>query len=86
MIDVRRLRPLIIVVLAFITLLPSFIEMVTQGLSPIVVLARLAVALGLIGTLVWLVSGVVLYYAQIQAGSEARPDEGSEETQATSQF
>jgi len=86
MVDVRRLRPVIVLVLALITLLPSLFEMATQGLSPIVVLARLAEALGLIGTLVWLVSGVVLHYARIQAVSEAGRDQGSEETKATSQF
>jgi len=83
-IDVRRLRPLIIVVLAFIILLPSFIEMLTQGLSPIVVLARLAMALGLIGTLVWLVSGVALHYARIQA--LAGGEKGSEDSQSDPQF
>ena len=80
MVDIRRLRPLFIVVLTFITLLPSFFAMATQDLSPIVVLARLVEALALIGTLVWLVSGVVLHYARIQAESETRLDQRSEET------
>lgn len=79
MVDVRRFRPIFVAVLAFLTLLPSLFEMVTQGLSPIVVLARLAEALGLIGMLVWLVSGVVLHYARIQAKSEAGGNQGSED-------
>ena len=79
MLDVRRFRPIFVAVLAFLTLLPSLFEMVTQGLFPIVVLARLAEALGLIGTLVWLVSGVVLHYARIQADSKAAGNQGSED-------
>jgi hypothetical protein len=86
MVDVSRLRPLIVVVLALLTLVPSFIEMATQGLSPILVLARLAQALALFGTLVWLVTGVVLHYARIQAGTELAQNQDREDTQQRSQF
>ena len=86
MVDVRRLRPLIAAVLALLSLLPSLVEMATQGLSPILVLARLAQALALFGTLVWLVTGVVLYYARIQAGTELTQRQDREDTQQRSQF
>jgi hypothetical protein len=65
-VDIRRFRPVIVIVLALIVLLPSLDEMVTQGLSPLVVLARLAESLAVVGALVWGVSAVVLHYARIQ--------------------
>lgn len=86
MIDVHRLRPLISVVLALLALAPSLIEMATQGLSPILVLARLAQALALFGTMVWLVTGVVLHYARIQAGTNLVAGQEREDTQQRSQF
>lgn len=86
MIDVHRLRPLISLVLALLALMPSLIELVTQGLSPILVLARLAQGLALFGTLVWMVSGVVLHYARIQAGTISGASTEREETQQRSQF
>lgn len=82
MIDVHRLRPLITLVLVLVTLAPSFAEMFTADLSPIVVLVRLALALALIGTLVWLISRVLLHYARIQAAG----GRGSEDSQSSPQF
>lgn len=68
-VDIRRFRPIIVIVLAVIVLLPSLDEMVTQGLPPLVVLARLAESLAVVGALVWGVSAVVLHYARIQVES-----------------
>jgi hypothetical protein len=68
--DVRRSRPLIVVVLVIIVLLPSLAEMVTQGLPALVVLVRLTEAVAFIGAVVWAVSAVVLHYARIQARCE----------------
>jgi len=72
--DIRRCRPLIVIVLAIVVLLPSFDEMLTQGLSPLTVLARFAECLAVIGILVWVVSAVVLHYARIQVESHGRRD------------
>ena len=55
-VDIRRFRPIVVIVLAIVVLLPSLDEMVTQGLSPLVVLARLAESLAVVGALVWVVS------------------------------
>jgi uncharacterized protein YqhQ len=70
--DIRRVRPLIVIVLAVIVLLPSIDEMLTQDLSPLSVLVRLAESLFVLGLLVWSVSAVVLYYARIQVESHHR--------------
>ncbi len=64
--------------LAVLALSPSLFEMVTQGLSPETVLARLAMALLLIGGLVWLVSGVVVHYARVQASRDVEADQPGE--------
>jgi hypothetical protein len=69
LVDVRRLRPVIVIVLTVVVLAPSLDEMLTQGLSPLTVLARLAGSLAVIGALVWGVTAVVLHYARIQAAS-----------------
>jgi hypothetical protein len=69
--DIRRLRPVVAVVLTIVFLLPSLNEMATQDLSPLVVLSRLVEAMALVGTLVWLVSAVMLHYARIQADAQA---------------
>ena len=63
----RRLRPLVIVIVTVITILPSLVQTVTQNLSAISVLTRLAVSLFLIGSLVWIVTAVMVHYARIQA-------------------
>jgi ABC-type long-subunit fatty acid transport system fused permease/ATPase subunit len=77
MADVRRLRPVVVIVLTIVVLLPSFDEMVTQSLSPLTVLTRLAGSLAVIGLLVWAVSGVVLHYAGIQVRSQRHRDQES---------
>jgi hypothetical protein len=69
--DIRRLRPVVVVVLTIVFLLPSLNQMATQDLSPLVVLTRLVEAMALVGTLVWFVSAVMLHYARIQADSQA---------------
>jgi hypothetical protein len=73
--DVRRLRPIVVIALTVVVLLPTFEEMVVQGLSPLAVLARLAVSLAVVGALVWGVSALVLHYARIQVQS-GRDHEG----------
>ena len=70
MADVQRLRPLAAVSLALIAVVPSLDEMLSQGLSPLTVLSRLVFALAVLGGLVWIVSGVVLHYARMQAESQ----------------
>jgi hypothetical protein len=74
-VDIRRLRPVIVIVLAVIVLLPSLDEMLTDSLSPLVVLARLAGSLAVVGALVWAVSAVVLHYARIQVESHRSGDQ-----------
>ena len=75
--DVRRFRPIIVIVLTVIVLTPTLAEMVTQSLSPLTALTRLAVTLAVIGTLVWAVSAVVLHYARIQVESARGSDQES---------
>jgi len=75
--DIRRFRPLVVVALAAIALLPSFVEMATQNLPALTVLVRLAESLALIGVLVWGASAVVLHYARIQVESQGS---GAQET------
>jgi hypothetical protein len=74
-VDIRRLRPVIVIVLAVIVLLPSLDEMLTDSLSPLAVLARLAESLAVVGALVWAVSAVVLHYARIQVESHRSGDQ-----------
>jgi hypothetical protein len=69
-VDVRRLRPVIVIVLTVVVLAPTLDEMLTQSLSPLTVLARLAGSLAVIGALVWGVTAAVLHYARIQAESQ----------------
>ncbi|HUZ41992.1 MAG TPA: hypothetical protein VMU68_11460 [Acidimicrobiales bacterium] len=85
-VDVRRLRPVVVVVVASVSIVPSFYEMLTQGLSPIVVLARLAEAVALLSTLFWGLSRVLLHYARIQAKSGDSWEQGGDNTSLTSQF
>lgn len=68
--DVRRLRPVVVIVLATVTTLPSVYEMLTQAVPPLTVLFRLAAGLAVSGVLVWIVSTIVLHYARIQLKSE----------------
>ena len=75
--DVRRLRPILVLVLTVVVLLPSLDDMVIGGLSPLTVLARLAVSLAVVGALVWAVSAVVLHYARIQVKSGRDQESGT---------
>jgi hypothetical protein len=68
--DVRRLRPLVVIVLATVTTLPSVYQMLTQAVAPLTVLFRLAAGLAVSGALVWIVSTIVLHYVRIQLRSE----------------
>ncbi|HUX03519.1 MAG TPA: hypothetical protein VMV53_01235 [Acidimicrobiales bacterium] len=77
--DVRRFRPVMVVALTLVTLVPSLYEMVADDLSPLAVLIRLAETFPLMGLMVWLVSGVALRYARIQARSDVSGVSGSEE-------
>ena len=74
-VDIRRLRPVVVVVLTSFTLVPSFVEMATQSLSALTVLSRFAEGLVVIGALVWGASAVVLHYARVQVESEGRGDQ-----------
>jgi hypothetical protein len=74
MADIRRYRPVAVIVLSVLMLLPSFDEMVSQDLSPLAVLVRLVEALVVTGLLVWALSGVVLHYARVQVRSAMTPD------------
>lgn len=65
--DIYRYRPLIVVVLSILVMLPTLDEMVTQGLSLLIVLFRLAETMFVDSVVVWLVSSVLLRYARIQA-------------------
>jgi hypothetical protein len=77
--DVRRLRPLVVIVLATVVMLPSMYELVTQDVSPLTLLVRLAESLAVVGLLVWIVSAVVLHYARIQvrSGHPSELDDGT---------
>jgi hypothetical protein len=46
-------------------------------LSPLTVLARLALSLAVVGALVWAVSALVLHYARIQVKSGREQESGT---------
>jgi hypothetical protein len=75
--DVRRLRPILVIALTMVVLLPSLDDMVVGGLSPLTVLARLALSLAVVGALVWAVSALVLHYARIQVKSGRDQETGN---------
>lgn len=79
--DLQRYRPLIVVVLSLLILLPSLDQMVTQGLSMLVVLFRLAESMFFISVVVSLVFSVLRHYAKVQARAEQR-DESENEAHA----
>jgi hypothetical protein len=64
----QRLRPLITLVLALVVILPGLWGVVLGRVAPLTLLAHLAESLCVAAVLVWLVSGVVLHYARVQAG------------------
>jgi hypothetical protein len=67
--DVRRFRPLVTVLLTVLVMLPSYVEMLTRGLSATTVLQRLVEALAIASVLVWVVSAVLVHYAKVQSAS-----------------
>jgi len=69
--EVQRRRPLASVVLAVLLTLPSLWQTVAGNLSVVTFLFRLALALAVSLALVWLVTGVFLHYARVQARSES---------------
>ncbi len=73
--DVQRLRPLAAIVLAIVMILPSMSDVIRGDLPVVTLLVRLALALVVSGVLVWIVTGVVLHYARVQAqsGPDRRP-------------
>jgi hypothetical protein len=75
--DVRRLRPVLVLALTVAVLLPSLDDMVVGGLSPLTVLARLALSLAVVGALVWAVSALVIHYARIQVKSGREQESGT---------
>ena len=76
--DVQRFRPLIVVVISILVLIPTFDEMVTQSLSMLVVLFRLAEVMFVDSIMVWLVSSVLLHYARTQSRAEKVNDSQAE--------
>lgn len=71
MADVVRFRPFAIVMLATLVVIPSIFDMLTQGMSVIVVLFRYLVALVVMGSFVWIVSTILIRYATMQARAES---------------
>jgi hypothetical protein len=75
-IDVNRYRPVLTVVLAAVTVVPSVWEAATGNLSFLTVLGRLALSLLVCGLLVWVTTGIMVHYALIRlrsrSGSESR--------------
>lgn len=65
--DVRRFRPVVILVISILVLTPSLLSMATQELSPLVVLLRFVEIVIVVGLLIWWTSGVILHYARIQS-------------------
>ncbi len=76
LIDVNRYRPVLTVLLAAVTVIPSVWEAATGNLSFLTVLSRLALSLLVCGVLVWATTGVMVHYARIRlrsrSGSESR--------------
>lgn len=70
--DVRRLRLLVVVVLALAVVTPSVAAMFREDLSPVTVLLRLVLALVVVGLLVWAISALLLHYARVQMAERER--------------
>jgi hypothetical protein len=76
--DVSRYRPVLTVVLAGLTVLPSLWEAATGNLACTTVLARLALSLLVCAGFVWATTGVMLHYARVRLRSRSRPESGFE--------
>ena len=68
--DIYRYRPLLVVVLSILVMLPTLDQMVTQDLSLLIVLFRLAEAIFVDSVVVSLLSSVLLRYARTQARAQ----------------
>jgi hypothetical protein len=73
-VDVSRYRPVLTVVLAAVTVIPSVWEAATGNLSFITVLGRLCLSLLVCGVLVWVTTGVMVHYAQVRLRSRSAPE------------
>lgn len=76
--DIYRFRPLAVIISSVLVTLPSIIEMATQGLSILDVLTRLVISILFMGALVWLVTGLLVRYARIQAQAEHQANSKSQ--------
>lgn len=70
-VDVSRYRPVLTVLLAGLTVLPSVWEAATGNLSFVAVLGRLALSLLVCGVIVWVTTGVLLHYARVRIRSRS---------------
>ena len=68
--DIYRYRPLLVVVLSILVMLPTLDELVSQDLSLLIVLFRLAETIFVDSVVVWLVSSVLVRYARTQARAQ----------------
>ncbi len=75
-VDVRRFRPLITVVLMVLVMLPSLNALLTAGLSPFAVLVRLAETMFVMNFVTWCGAKLVTRYAKIQAREESNAKMG----------
>jgi uncharacterized membrane protein len=73
-VDVSRYRPVLTVLLAGLTVMPSVWEAATGNLSFMAVLGRLALSLLVCGALVWVTTGVMLHYARVQVRARSGPE------------
>lgn len=77
--DIYRFRPLAVIVSSVLVTIPSVIEMITQGLSILQVLIRLVISVLFMGALIWMITGLLVRYAKVQAQAER---ESNSKTQA----
>lgn len=70
-VDVGRYRPVLTVLLATVTVIPSLWEAATGNLSVVAVLGRLALSLLVCAVLVWATTGVLLHYARVRLRSRS---------------
>jgi hypothetical protein len=74
LVDVSRYRPVLTVLLAGLTVLPSVWEAATGNLSFVTVLGRLALSILVCGTLVWVTTGVMVHYVRVRLRSRSAPE------------
>ena len=71
--DIERIRPLGAIVLALVMVAPSTLEYLHNLVDFPSLLGRVVLALVVSGFLVWVVTGVILYYARTQLGPGEDP-------------